>query len=83
MTLYMYEYMQSKKLQENLTIADINDINQLIDQNMKEIENKMAVLGWLSVVSNVYCGFDVVYNLIMFRGIASNFGKQKSIMTLE
>ena len=45
MTLSMYEYMQSKELPENLTIADLKDLDKLIDQNMKDIENKIAALG--------------------------------------
>ena len=45
LTLSMYEYMQSNELLENLTIADLKDIDKVIDQNIKEIENRMAALG--------------------------------------
>ena len=45
LTLSMYEYMQSNELLENLTIADLKDIDKVIDRNIKEIENRMAALG--------------------------------------
>ena len=45
MTLSMYKYMQSKELPQNITIADLKEIDKLIDQSMKDIEIKMAALG--------------------------------------
>ncbi|KAK7267569.1 hypothetical protein RIF29_20246 [Crotalaria pallida] len=45
MTLAMFEYMKTGKMPTTLSRAYLKDLDQLIEQNMMKIENKMATLG--------------------------------------
>ncbi|XP_061371052.1 agamous-like MADS-box protein AGL80 [Gastrolobium bilobum] len=44
-TLRMYQYLKSGKIPDNLTKAELKDLANVIDQQMKEIKEKMAELG--------------------------------------
>ncbi|OIV90477.1 hypothetical protein TanjilG_18661 [Lupinus angustifolius] len=44
MALAMLEYFQTKKLPENLTLTDLKEMEKLIEQCVKETENKMVTL---------------------------------------
>ncbi|KAE9619479.1 hypothetical protein Lal_00012897 [Lupinus albus] len=44
MTLAMLEYLQARRLPENLTLTDLKEMDKLIEQYMKEIENLMDTL---------------------------------------
>ncbi|XP_019430786.1 PREDICTED: agamous-like MADS-box protein AGL80 [Lupinus angustifolius] len=43
-TLAMFEYIQTRKLPENLTIEDLKVMDDIREKYMKEIENKKAIL---------------------------------------
>ncbi|CAL0299618.1 unnamed protein product [Lupinus luteus] len=44
MNLAMFEFMQTKKFPESLTITDLKVMNYLIEKHVKEIEYKKATL---------------------------------------
>ncbi|CAL0299569.1 unnamed protein product [Lupinus luteus] len=44
MTLAMLEYLQTKKLPENLSLTDLKEMDKMVEEYMKEIENMMATL---------------------------------------
>ncbi|RDY01926.1 MADS-box transcription factor PHERES 2, partial [Mucuna pruriens] len=45
MTLYMFQYMQGEDLPNN--VNELKELNNMIEKNMKEIENKFVVLDYI------------------------------------
>ena len=43
MALSMFQYMQGEDLPNN--VEELKELNKLIEKNLKEIENKLAVNG--------------------------------------